>query len=160
MIGSELASFLRGSGNPLLPPAGLSRWLTSQIFKQKSFRTRSRPAATRPCVLNATALQYRWLRTGKESDSLGPAFNRKIVASPEDWPTAMRFSLEIDQSNARNEGTLATVLSTWCCMLRPSKPVTLQRRNDLPVTSTDRKRCSAAVELGAQRIADSMVVGR
>lgn len=128
------------------------------MLRQKSLRTRSRPDATSPCVLNATALQYRWLRTGNERDSFASASNRRMVASPDDWPTAIRFSLEVDQSNARKRGTSVRVESTSCRSFCPLKPVTLHRRNDLPVTSTERKRCSAAVELGDQRMADSIML--
>lgn len=83
---------------------------------------------------------------------------RKIVASPDDCPTATKDSSIDDQSKARNEGTLVCVDNTSCSRFLPSNPVTLQWRNDFPDTSTRRKRCSSVVDDGAQRIAVSMLL--
>jgi hypothetical protein len=94
---------------------------------------------------------------GNEIDSAFSLLKRKTVASPEDWPTATKVSSTGDQSKARKAGTLVCVDSTSFSRFLPSNAVTLQSRKVFPVTSTERKRCSAVVEDGAQRMAVSIV---
>lgn len=46
--------------------------------------------------------------------------------------------------------------TSYCRFFLSLAEVTLQSRKDLPTTSTDRKRCSAVVDDGDQRIAVSI----
>lgn len=79
---------------------------------------------------------------GKEYDSceLGElAFKRRMLASPEAWPTATSDSSTGDQSKARKAGTLVCVVRVSWWRIPESKDVTLFSLRVRSVTSTVRK---------------------